>query len=284
VVVALSGFPTWLGEVYAAILGLVVGSFLAVCIRRLPEDRSLLVPSACPHCGHRVRWHDNVPVLSWLVLRGRCRDCGAPISPSYPLVELLTGLLAWLLFRRTFQAPTDFDLGHLVLFLADFVFVGLLIVATYVDLRHRIIPDQVSIYAVPVGLAFAALGSWVGGAEAVGFRAAVLGALFWGGLFALISWTSSFVFRVEALGWGDVKLVTMFGAFLGGGGTWIAVLLGSIAGAIAGIAATAVHRRRVHLPFGPPLALGALGYVLFGHELLIGFELVIARALGIRAG
>jgi prepilin signal peptidase PulO-like enzyme (type II secretory pathway) len=182
-------------------------------------------------------------------------------------------LVAWLLFRRVFQDPTDLDLAHLVGYLGRFTFLSLLIVAAYVDLRHRIVPDQTSIYAVPVGIAFAAAGEWLGwdGFGAVGWRGAVLGATVWGGSFALFSLIASWIAGREALGWGDVKLVAMFGAFLGAyPGTFVAVLLGSLVGAIVGLSVLVVTRRRPHLPFAPPLAVGAATWVLWGDVLLGG--------------
>jgi leader peptidase (prepilin peptidase) / N-methyltransferase len=259
------------GQAFAVLYGLVIGSFLAVCIVRLPEDRSLLVPSACPHCAAKVRWHDNVPVLGWLWLRGRCRSCGEAISPLYPLVELLTALLAWLVFRKVFVDPADLDLAHIVAWVTRFGFLCLLVVAAAVDVRHRIIPDQTSIYAVPFGIAAAALLAWLG-FDAVGWpgwQEALLGAAFWGALFAALSLAGRFVMGVDALGWGDVKLVTMFGAFLGVlPGTLLALLFGSLIGSAVGLGALAVQRRRTALPFGPPLALGAAVVALWGDALV----------------
>ena len=258
------------GQAFAAVYGLVIGSFLAVCIVRLPEDRSLLVPSACPHCGARVRWFDNVPVLGWMWLRGRCRSCAAPISPLYPLVELLGGLLGWLVFRQLFLDPADVDLAHVAAWVVRFGFLCLLVVAAAVDVRHRIIPDETSIYAVPFGLAGAALLGVLGfeGAGFPSFAEAVFGAAAWGGLFVVLSWSGRFVFGADALGWGDVKLVTMFGAFLGPvPGTLMALLVGSLLGSAVGLAALVIQRRRTALPFGPPLAVGAAAVALWGEVL-----------------
>lgn len=259
------------GQGFAVAYGLALGSFLANCIVRLPEDRSLLVPSSCPRCGARVRWHDNVPVLSWLVLRGRCRDCRAPISPLYPLVELLGGLLGWILFRRIFASPADIDAAHAVAWVVQFAFLSLLVVAAAVDVRHRIIPDETSIYAVPFGILGAAALQWLGwdGWIAVGWKASVIGATVWGGLFAAFSWGTSYVTGHDALGWGDVKLAAMVGAFLGAfPGAFLVVLWGSLLGAVVGIAVTIVQRRRAWLPYGPPLAVAGVLYVLWGEMLV----------------
>lgn len=266
--------PPLIGQAFATAYGLAIGSFLAVCIVRLPEDRSLLVSSACPRCGARVRWRDNVPVLSWFLLRGRCRDCGTPISPLYPLVEALGGTLGWLLYRRLMPTVDQIDAVHGLAWVVWFGFLGLLVVAAAVDVRHRIIPDQVSSYAVPFGLIGAAALEWAGfeGWLAVGWRSAVLGAAGWGGLFAVFALVGRYVARQEVLGWGDVKLAAMLGAFLGlFPGTFVTVLVGSLFGAVVGIAVTVLARRRVWLPYGPPLALAAALWVLWGDALIATF-------------
>jgi leader peptidase (prepilin peptidase)/N-methyltransferase len=221
-----------------------------------------------------VRWRDNVPVVSWLALRGRCRDCGAPISALYPLVELLSGLLAWVLFRRLVPDPADLDAAHMAAWVVQFAFLALLVVAAFVDVRHRIIPDETSIYAVPIGIAGAVLLESVGwdGWLAIGWRQAVLGAAIWGGMFALFSIGSMYVTGQVALGWGDVKLAAMLGAFLGAWpGTLVVLIAGSVLGATVGIVFTVVQQRRVYLPFGPPLALAAAAYVLWGEPLVAVF-------------
>lgn len=259
----ISALPMVIGQAFAVVYGLVIGSFLAVCILRLPEDRSLLVPSACPRCGAHVRWFDNVPVFSWLALRGRCRNCGTPISPFYPLVETLTGLLAWLAFRSIVHDVEDLDAIHAAMWVVRFGFLCLLVVSAYVDVRHRIIPDQTSIYAVPVGIVAAACLELMG-ADGIGWRQAVLGATFWGGAAAVFSWITWYVTGVDALGWGDVKLIAMFGSFLGFFGGLAVLMWGSIIGSVVGITAIVVLRRRVWLPFGPPLAIAAAVYALWG--------------------
>lgn len=256
---------------FAAAFGLVIGSFLNVVILRGPAEHSLLVPSHCPSCGHRVRPRDLVPVLSWLLLRGRCRDCGQPISAQYPLVELLTGLLAWLAFVRFVPDVHAIDAPHLAAWAVYAAFLADLVVVVFVDLRHRLILDATSIYAIPIGVAAAVLLTSVGyeGVIAVGWREAVLGALAGGAFFGLLAVSVWVVARTEGLGWGDVKLMAMIGAFLGPApGGFTALLVGSILGSAFGIAAMVMTRRRGTLPMGPPLALGATVYVLFGPELL----------------
>jgi leader peptidase (prepilin peptidase)/N-methyltransferase len=260
----------WFGQAFAVLYGLVIGSFLNVCIVRLPEDRSLWPRSACPSCNTPIAWYDNVPVLSWLILRGRCRHCGARISPLYPLVELLSGLLGWLLFRRIFADPADLDLAHIAAWVVQFGFLGLLVVAAYVDVRHRIIPDETSIYAVPFGIAGAALLQLVGydGWMSIGWRQAVVGATLWWLAFAALSWVALYLMDQVALGWGDVKLAAMFGAFLGPTGTFAVLMFGSIIASTVGIVVTVAQGRRTYLPYGPPLALAAVLYVLWGEPFL----------------
>lgn len=267
----MDGLILGLGQAFATTYGLVVGSFLAVCVVRLPEDRSLWTPSACPHCGAPVRWRDNVPVLSWLLLRGRCRDCEAPIAPLYPLIELLTGLLGLLLFRKLFADPGDLDAAHVAAWVGQFVFLSILVVAAYTDVKHRIIPDETSIYAVPLGIGLAAAQQWAGwdGPLAIGWREAALGATVWGGLFAALSWASVWLTGQVALGWGDVKLAAMLGAFLGVyPGTFVVLMFGSLLGSAVGIVVTLLQRRRAYLPYGPPLALAAAIWVLWGPDLV----------------
>jgi len=256
---------------FSVLFGLAIGSFLNVCIVRMPEGRSIVPRSACPTCAAPVRARDNIPVLSWLLLRARCRDCGTKISPIYPLVELLTGLTALLLWWRFVPEASVLDVGHVLAWTTYLVFASLLIVATYVDFTHRIIPDETSIYAVPVGigLVWATDAAGYEGWLQLGWRGAVMGALFGGGLFAVIAIFASILTGLEALGFGDVKLMAMIGAFIGAiPGAFIVMLWASILGSIAGIAATVWKRRRVYLPFGPSLAASAMLFVLYGDVLL----------------
>lgn len=263
-----------IGQLFAAAYGLTIGSFLAVCIVRLPEDRSLLVPSACPCCGARVRWFDNIPVISWLSLRGRCRSCHAPISALYPLTEALAGVLGVLLFRGIFLDPADIDFSHAAAWAVRFGFVSLCLVAGAVDVRHRIIPDETSIYAAPLGIAAAALLSALsfqgeGAPFADSWQAAVLGAAVWGGFFAIIYASIRFVFGIEGLGWGDVKLIAMFGAFFGPyPAPFFVLLAASLTGSFVGLLQIALTGRRTGLPLGPHLAAAAIAYTLHGDLLL----------------
>ncbi len=256
---------------WTVLVGLVLGSFLNVVILRLPRDQSLVPRSACPRCGHPVRPHDLVPVISWLLLRGRCRDCGTSISPRYPLIEALGGMLALLTYVRFVPEAEALDLAHGAAWLVYFAFLCLLVVVVYVDVRHNLILDETSIFAVPAGVAGVALLEVLGyeGWMAMSWKASVLGAALWGGLFWVIFKVLAYAWRRDALGLGDVKLLAMLGAFLGAApGTFTALLVGSLVGSVVGIAVMILQRRRVTLPMGPPLAFGAAVYVLFGDVLL----------------
>jgi leader peptidase (prepilin peptidase)/N-methyltransferase len=260
---------------FALVLGLLIGSFLNVCIARLPEDRSVVSPpSHCPSCGAGIRWYDNIPVLSWLLLRGRCRDCGTGISSLYPTIELLTGLLALLLFWRVIPDPSALTPAHGAAFVVQLAFVAMLEVATFVDLRHYIIPDEVSIYAAPVGIFSAVLLSWLGYPDAVSWKHSVLGAFFGAGVLVLIMTLYWVVRRKEGMGWGDPKLLAMIGAFVGVvPGVPFVLFFSTLAGSVVGITLLLVRRSAgwgmsSPLPFGPFLALGAVVWLLRGPELV----------------
>lgn len=275
----------WLYHVTAVLIGLVIGSFANVAILRLPDDRSLLPGSACPRCGAPVRPQDNVPVLSWLILRGKCRDCAAPIPATYPLVELLGGLLAFLVWRRFVPGPEELDAAHLAAAALYFAFVMDLVIAAYADVRRRIIPDQTSSYAVPVAILGVVLLGVLGydGPLAIPWRASVLGAAGAGGALGLVAWSASWLTGGEALGWGDVKLFALIGAALGAiPGAFLVLLMASLVGAAAGLVGIAVARRRIWLPFGPSLALGGVVYVLWGESLARTFVPGLALLAGMR--
>lgn len=248
-------------------IGLCAGSFANVAIHRWPADRSVLSPaSACPTCAAPVRGLDRLPVVSWLRLRGRCRSCQAPISPSYPVGEALGGVLAWLLWRRL--VPFG-DLGEWLLFGTYLTFTTQLMVATYSDFRQRIIPDQTSLWMIPVGVVLASALEAAGVTDhpTIGLRRAVSGCLIGGGTFWSLATGSRLVSGQEALGQGDVKLMGAIGAFVGPVGALCVMLWASMLGSVVGIAATIALRRRLYPPFAPPLALAAVVWILFGDSL-----------------
>jgi leader peptidase (prepilin peptidase) / N-methyltransferase len=237
-----------------AMLGAMFGSFLNVCIIRLPSGRSVVSPrSSCPHCGHVVRPWDNIPVLSWLILRGRCRDCSARISVQYPLVELASAILAagTLLHAGVgWQWPIQFLLLYLLLGIA----------AT--DVREYIIPDTFSLGGLLAGLGASFL---PGGLEP---SAALVGALVGGGALYGVALAGRFVFKKEAMGGGDVKMLAMIGAFCGWQGVLFTVFAGSLAGSIIFGFINFVLKKERLVPFGLFLAAGAALYVFAGGELI----------------
>lgn len=260
----------WTG--FSVLVGAVLGSFANVCIARWPDDRSVVTPrSACPSCGTPIAVWDNVPVVSWVLLRGRCRRCAWPIPPTYPLVELLGACVGFLVFRRFVPDAGSLDPVNLLAWAFYLLFAGALLIGTFVDVRHRILPDQVTVYAIPVGVLGCA------GLDRLGFvdwlaptlADSVAGALVGGLFFGTIALSAQLVTGREALGWGDVRMLAMIGSFLGVMPALYAVLLASsITAALVGIAATLALKRRVILPFGPHLGLWAVAYVLYGQIVL----------------
>lgn len=238
------------------IFGCMVGSFLNVCIHRLPRQESIIFPpSHCPACDAPIRPYDNLPIASYLFLRGRCRSCSAHISPRYPLVEAMTGAVAVAVLAHE---------GLSVHFAVGFVFLAALIVITFVDFDHQIIPDVISLPAIPLGLLAAVLPgppSW---------QQSLIGiALGGGSLWAVAEGYYRATGR-EGMGGGDIKLMAMIGAFLGWKAVPVTLMLGSFAGSLVGLSLILVHGRdsRVPIPFGPFLAAGAAASYFFGDELI----------------
>jgi len=262
-------------ELFAILVGLVLGSFARVCITRWPHDRSVVFPSShCPKCATPIKFTENIPVLSWFVLRGRAQCCKAEISVEYPLTEALGASLSWLLFQRFIPTLAEIDLAHFLAWGLYLCFALMLLIAAMVDLRHRIIPDQVSIYAVPVGLLGVLMLNFLGydGWLAISWQNAALGAAVTGGMMAALSLSFLFLLNREGLGWGDVKLLTAIGAFLGlAPGAWFVLTFGSLLGAAVGLSHLLATQRRAYLPFGPALSLAAIAYVLFGQWFIGNF-------------
>lgn len=237
-------------------LGAAVGSFLNVVIHRLPLGESVVKPrSRCPSCRATIAWYDNLPIVSWLALRGRCRHCAAEISPRYPFVELATTSIAFVLFAR---------LGVSVAFLVQFAFACALLVVAYIDLDHQIIPDRISLPGILAGLVAAV----PGGAPAM--LDAVLGVLLGGGLLLTVAFVYERTTGREGMGGGDVKFLAMIGAFLGWQGVLLTLLLGSLLGSAIGIVLMTSRGadRKLAIPFGPFLSLGALVTLFWGHAIV----------------
>ena len=267
------GYALSLG--YAGIFGLCFGSFMNVCIARMPEDRSVVSPaSACPRCGSAIRWHDNVPVLSWLWLGGRCRACRGRISGLYPAVELLFGVLTMLLFRHIIPDAGAIDLPHVMAFGWYLYLLFALVALTFIDLKHYIIPDPFSIYAVP----FAVGGAWLLGVlgyqGAPSWRESVVGALFAGSMLIPLMGLYRLIRKEQGMGWGDPKLLALIGAYFGAiPASPFVLITGATVGSIIGIAAALAQGKglRLQMPFGPFLALGAIIWLFFGEKMGVRF-------------
>ena len=235
----------------AAVLGLCVGSFLNVVIARLPAGRSIVTPpSACPGCASPIAWYDNVPVLSFLLLRARCRQCRVAISWRYPLVELATaGLFALAAARTGFDARL----------LPALVLCAALVAITGIDLDHQIIPDAITLPGVAFGFAASLL---VGQPH---WLESLIGILLGGGLFFVI-----IVVSRGGMGGGDMKLGAMLGAFLGWRMTLVAIMIAVLIGGVVaiGLLATGRRGRKQPVPFGPFLAIGGLTALFWGESLL----------------
>lgn len=236
------------------LLGLFVGSFLNVCIYRLPLGRTVLWGrSHCPHCDRRIRAWENIPVVSWLLLRGRCAGCRAGISAQYPLVEIATALIfaggAWL------HGPS-------LLLVARLIFACAMVVLFMIDLHHRILPNVITLPGIIVGLAFSLV-------LPPGIRDALIGAAASSLLLFGMGELVSRVLGKEALGFGDVKMIAMMGAFLGWQLTLVALFLASFVGSVIGLGLVAVTRNRDYeIPLGSFLALGALAAAAAGQPML----------------
>ena len=242
--------------IFAALFGLCVGSFLNVVIARLPAGRSIVRPaSACPGCGTPIAWFDNLPVLSYVLLRGRCRSCREPISWRYPAVEIVCGLL-FVLASRWFEP--GFALASAVVLLA-----GLLAI-TVIDLDHQIIPDVLSVPGIVIGFLFSLA---PGG---IGWESSLLGVVVGGGVFLAIIAGSRLVLGQAGMGVGDVKLGAMLGAFLGWKLSLLSILLSMLLGGplAAALLATGQKGRKDPIPFGPFLAVGGLISLFCGDAVL----------------
>lgn len=239
----------------SAVVGLAVGSFLNVCIYRLPRRESLVWPAShCPACARTLAWYENVPLLAWLVLRGRCRTCRAPIPVTYPLVEAATAAL--------FVGGAAVY-GWTPLLPARLLFACAMVVLFVVDLQHRILPNAITLPGIVVGFAL----SWL---LPPGWLASLLGILGGGGLLYGIAELYYRLRGIEGLGMGDVKMLAMIGAFLGWPLMLVTLVLASFAGSVVGLAVIATGRgdMKATLPFGTFLAAGALVAAVFGDSLL----------------
>ena len=276
---ALADAPFALLVGIAAIVGCAIGSFLNVVIHRVPREESIVFPnSRCPQCGAAIRPYDNVPVLSYLILGGRCRACRAPISARYPTVEALTGLL----FALTFAHD-----GLTLALPFDLVFVAALVALVFIDAEHMILPDVITLPGLALALICRALvpnldglGFMTGGLMAgwplwaVSLFGALFGAAIGGGSLWLMGWLWERLRGVEAMGLGDVKMMFMVGALLGWPRTLLTIFIAVLAGSLTGVAIMLARRERdmqMLLPFGIFLGVGALVSLLAGDAIIIWY-------------
>ncbi len=251
-------------QIVSVVFGALIGSFLNVCICRLPQEDSIVFPgSHCPRCKQPIRWYDNIPWFSYLLLRGRCRHCQTPISIQYPIVEGVTALASLLLFLK---------FGPSLEYLFYFAFLASLIVITVIDLYHQIIPDVISLPGIAVGLLGAAVFTHRP------FLEALLGMLLGGGSLFFVASVYQWLFKREGMGGGDVKLLAMIGAFLGWKAVILTVLLSSLIGSVVGILIMIVKGKdfKYAIPFGPFLSLAA-AIALFYGEAMIRWYVALGR-------
>ena len=246
--------PLILGMAFG--FGACIGSFLNVCIARLPVSESIVSPgSQCPQCRHAIRFYDNIPILSYLWLVGKCRSCRAAIPLRYPIVELLTGLMAALVLAY-FGATIDA--------LIYFALICAFVVIIYIDLDHQLIPDIITLPGIVLGF----LASFL--LDDLTYMESLIGLLIGGGILFGIAWGYYLLTGKEGMGGGDIKLLAMIGAFLGWQGVCFTIFTASVAGTLVGGLLMLFARKNLKfaLPFGPFLSIGAIGYLFLGPQLI----------------
>ena len=268
--------PYYLAIIFIVAFGLVIGSFLNVCIYRLPrEGLSIVQPrSLCPRCRQAISWYDNIPLFSFLLLRGRCRVCQTAISWRYPLVELITSFLlvtaAYIIFNR-FDGVIE--TRAIVSFIIYLYLLSALIVATFIDFAFRIIPDEITLSGIGLGLVLSLIFPWWHEPAVITTNlpwlnsgvSSLAGLLGGAGAIYLVGLIGKLIFKKEAMGFGDVKLMAFLGAFLGWPHILFVFFLGCIFGSFFGIISWLITKDR-YIAFGPFLALGAVVIMFFRNE------------------
>ena len=258
--------PDGLGILLAGVVGLLVGSFLNVCIYRLPRGESVVWPaSRCTSCNRPLAWFENIPVMSWTVLRGRCRTCGARISAVYPLIEAVTAVL----FAGAYAVY-----GPTPLLAVRLLFIAALVVLFMIDLEHQILPNVITLPGVVIGFVCSMF-------VAPGWTSSLIGLLA-GGLFPFI--VAELYLRIrgrEGMGMGDFKMLGMVGAFLGWPLVWVTLLLSCLLGIVIGGGALLVARRGLatRIPFGTFIAVAALIGVFWGDQSVAGYARIVQMYL-----
>ena len=248
--------PLILFSLYSFIFGATVGSFLNVCICRLPRDESVVSPpSHCANCNYRIRWYDNIPLVSYFLLGGKCRVCKTKISLQYPLVEILNGLLTLALFLR---------FGPTLSFGVLFLFCSALLVITFIDIEHQIIPDEISLSGILIGFICSFF------MKEHGWLNSLIGIFLGGGSLLFVACVYQWITGKEGMGGGDIKLLAMMGAFLGWKSIPFIIFASSLVGSLLGVSLMLIRKKdsKLAIPFGPYLAFGALLYIFFGHRLI----------------
>jgi leader peptidase (prepilin peptidase) / N-methyltransferase len=241
---------------FSFIFGLLFGSFGNVIIARLPEKESVVRPrSRCPHCKNQISWYDNIPVISYLALRGKCRNCKKSISKRYPIVELLSGFLFLFIFLKV-------GLSWTYLELVIFAWAGL--VASVIDIDHRILPDVITLPGIVIGLIGAALN------PERHFLDGLIGVIGGGGFLWLVAYIYAAVRNEEGMGGGDIKLIAWIGAVLGWRAVIFSILVSSITGSIFGISIAAFKKSglKTSIPFGPFLYFAAVSFIFIGADVM----------------
>ena len=246
-------------HIVSIIFGALIGSFLNVCILRLPKEESIVRPgSHCPQCKNPIQFYDNIPLISYILLKGRCRCCHRRISFQYPLIEGVTALGSLILFLK---------FGPSLSYLFYFSFVAALIVITVIDLYHQIIPDVISLPGIGVGL----LGSLL--IPQINFRDSLIGVLSGGGSLFVVATLYQWLFKREGMGGGDIKLLAMIGAFLGWKAVILTILLSSLIGSMTGMIMMVLKGKdfKYAIPFGPFLSLGAVISLFYQNEIIFWY-------------
>ena len=248
-------FPLF--TLFIFIIGACIGSFLNVCIYRIPENNSIITPgSFCPACKKNIPFYCNIPLLSYVFLKGRCRFCHKPISIRYPFIETLTGIFAVLLFYK-------FGIGSAMVYW--FFFVSVLITISFIDIDHQIIPDVISLPGI---LIFASSFYFL---PEMTITKSLLGIFAGGGSLYAVAFLYYLVKKQEGMGGGDIKLLAMIGAATGVKGVFFTIFAGSLLGTFFGILImvyTRIADSKLKIPFGPFLSLGAILYIFFGEQLI----------------
>ena len=240
---------------FSGIFGLALGSFMNVCIYRIPLKKSIVSPpSSCPNCKRRIRFYDNIPLLSYIALSGKCRYCHHPISWQYPAVEALISLLSLLLFIRY---------GISYQYILSLLFISSLVTISFIDFHHQIIPDSISLPGIISGLLVSIL------LGHISWQDSLIGIIAGGGSLYLVAFIYERITGKEGMGGGDIKLLAMIGAWMGWRPLPLIVMISSMTGVLIGYTFILLTRKgfRARIPFGPFLSLGAITYFFFGYQL-----------------